>query len=365
MGRELTGYALPGWARRWLWVLAMAAIAAILPWIPPLDGEGYRAWLIQATILAGSAIAFDFAAGYIDVVNFGFAGFVGAGAYAAGIVTTRMDWPVWFGLPIGAAFAGLLGLITGVLTLRFRGMFAAMASWFVSLALMGLAANLITITKGPIGLSVPVLFAGTESNLPYYYTGLALVLVTYLGLRTIIDSRAGLAFRAIGQNMDAARSSGIRPARYRIMNFAISCVAAGLFGAFYAHYYGFLTPAVMGTSNTLQVLVTTYVAGRGTLVAPGMFAFAFVFLTDWLNQSFSALPGLSPFIYGALLVITMVLQPRGLAQLLRRAASSTRRGAVRWRAGSRASKEVVSLPADVATGKGTAASESVEPKVTR
>ena len=64
------------------WMLTALMLLAALPWIPPFESEGLRRWLAGAALLGGFAVAFDFTAGYINVVNFGFAAFSGAGAYA-------------------------------------------------------------------------------------------------------------------------------------------------------------------------------------------------------------------------------------------------------------------------------------------
>jgi branched-chain amino acid transport system permease protein len=78
----------------------------------------------------------------------------------------------------------------------------------------------------PLSFSCPTLLA-TTSNLPYLYIILAMMLVVYIVLKWVVRSPMGLAFKAIGQNMEAARTSGINPVRYRIINFTVSCAFAG------------------------------------------------------------------------------------------------------------------------------------------
>ena len=69
-----------------------------------------------------------------------------------------------------------------------------------------------------------------------------------------------LAFPALGQNLEAARSSGIDPTAYRVLNWTLSCALAGWLGGFYAHYYGILTPDLLHTSKTVEVLAETTAA---------------------------------------------------------------------------------------------------------
>ena len=127
--------------------------------------------------MAAMAVAFDFTAGYINIVNFGFAAFVGVGAYTSGLLAANFGISPWIGGFVGAAVAGFVGLLTGMLTLRLRGIYAAVMTWFVGLALMGLARNMTEITRGSLGLNVPLLL-DTSDNLPYYYVILGMLFVT-------------------------------------------------------------------------------------------------------------------------------------------------------------------------------------------
>ncbi|MBN1657187.1 MAG: branched-chain amino acid ABC transporter permease, partial [Anaerolineae bacterium] len=249
--------------------LVLIILLALLPFIPPFDQEHILRWMIMGAFLAAQAVAFDFTAGYINVVNFGFAAILGAGAYTSAILANTN--PVlavtpgispWIGIWVGAILAGLIGLGLGIITLRLRGIFAAVMAWFMGIALLGLANNLVDLTRGPLGMA-PRPFLDTPSNRPYFYIILAMLLVVYITLQLVVKSKFGLAFKAIGQNFDAARASGINPTYYRVFNFALSAFFAGWLGGFYAHYFGSLTPAtMMHTSKTVEVLAIAYIGGR-------------------------------------------------------------------------------------------------------
>jgi branched-chain amino acid transport system permease protein len=103
--------------------LLLLVIVAILPLIPPFSQEHMIRWLIMGAFLAAQAAAFDFTAGYISVVNFGFAAVLGLGAYTSAILANKS--PVlmiqpgispWIGIWIGALLAGVVGLGLGWLT---------------------------------------------------------------------------------------------------------------------------------------------------------------------------------------------------------------------------------------------------------
>ena len=300
--------------------LVLLIVLALLPFIPPFDQEHILRWLIMGAFLAAQAVAFDFTAGYINVVNFGFAAILGAGAYTSAVLANTS--PVlaiqpglspWIGIWAGAILAGLIGFGVGILTLRLRGIFAAVLAWFVGIALLGVANNLVDITRGPLGMA-PRPFLETTSNRPYFYIILAMLLVVYITLRLVVRSRFGLAFKAIGQNFDAARASGINPTFYRVFNFTLSAFFAGWLGGFYAHYFGSLTPqTLMHTSKTVEVLALAYIGGRGSLWGGMAIAFPFVFGIEALRSNLTELPGLHLVIYGVLMILIMVYYPDGFA----------------------------------------------------
>jgi branched-chain amino acid transport system permease protein len=302
--------------------LVLLILLAVLPFIPPFNQEHILRWMIMGAFLAAQSVAFDFTAGYINVVNFGFAALLGTGAYTSAILANTS--PVlaltpgispWIGIWVGAIVAGLLGLGLGILTLRLRGIFAAVMAWFVGIALLGLVKNVPDLTRGALGMA-PRPFLETTSNRPYFYIILAMLLVVYVILKLVTRSRFGLAFRAIGQNFDAARASGINPTYYRVFNFTLSAFFAGWLGGFYAHYFGSLTPdTLMHTSKTVEVLAIAYIGGRGSLWGGMAIAFPFVFFIEFLRSNLTQLPGLHLVIYGVLMILVMVYYPSGFVGL--------------------------------------------------
>ncbi|MBF0529240.1 MAG: branched-chain amino acid ABC transporter permease [Deltaproteobacteria bacterium] len=285
----------------------------VLPFIPPFNQEYLIRWLVGAGLIAAASIAFDFTAGFINIVNFGFYAFVGFGGYVSALLAIHWGLHPGLGMLAGAFLAGILGLMLGFLTLRQRGIFAAVVTWFLGLSLMGLATQLTGLTRGVLGLRSPLLFP-TTSNLPYFYLILGLMVVIYIVTKWVVRSNMGLAFKAIGQNMDAARTSGINPVFYRVSNFTLSCFFAGLLGGFYAHFYGVLTPEVMSTSKTVEVLVVAYIGGRSSLWGGAVIAFPFVFAMELLRSSLSDLPGVNLVLYGVFLTLVMIYYPNGASQ---------------------------------------------------
>ncbi len=316
--------------------LAVLVFALVLPFIPPFTGQDYQRYLVSAALMAAMAVAFDFTAGYINIVNFGFAAFTGVGAYTSGLLAANLGISPWIGMFVGGAMAGVVGLLTGMLTLRLRGIYAAVMTWFVGLAVMGLARNMTEITRGSLGLNVPLLL-DTSDNLPYYYVILGMLLVTITVLKLVTWSTLGLAFRAIGMNLQSARASGINPTKFLVINFTLSCAFAGWLGGFYAHYYGILTPDIMLTSHTVEILAVAYIGGRGSLWGPAVIAFPMTIAVELMRTQFSNLPGLHLILYGLVLILVMIYWPSGFAGLVRSAGAwITRRRANRTAAATRA-----------------------------
>jgi len=283
-----------------------------LPYIPPFNQDYLLRWLIAGILMAAQAIAFDFTAGFINIVNFGFYAFVGFGGYVSVLLVQHLGIHPLVGMFAAGFAASILGFMLGLLTLRLRGIFAAVVAWFLGLALMGLATQMVWLTRGVLGLRAQQMF-DTTSNLPYYYMIIGMMVIIYLVTKWIVRSDIGLAFRAIGQNMDAAKTSGINPVFYRVSNFTISCAFAGWLGGFYAHFYRILTPDVLLTSKTIEVLVVAYIGGRASLWGGAVAAIPFVFAMELIRSYFSNLPGINLIIYGIFLILVMFYYPGGLA----------------------------------------------------
>jgi branched-chain amino acid transport system permease protein len=292
--------------------LIALVVLLILPFVPPFNQEYLIRWLISAALIASLSIGFDFTAGLINIVNFGYCAIMGLGGYTSAILAERIGLTPWIGILMGGAVAAVLGLIIGSITLRLRGIFAACLAWFFGLALMGLATKMVWLTRGPLGMRVDRLFE-TPSNVPYYYLLLAIMVVFYIICKWVTRTRMGMAFKAIGQNMEAARTSGINPVFYRVSNFVLSCALGGIIGGFYAHFYGILTPDIMLTSKTVEVLAVAYIGGRGSLWGGAAIAFPFILAMELVRSSLSNLPGLHLVIYGILLILVMIYYPGGFA----------------------------------------------------
>jgi len=284
----------------------------LLAAVPLVAKDEYIRHLTLIGMLFGAqAMVSDFTIGFINISNFGFAAFFGLGAYTTGILTTQYGISPWVGLLAGMLMSGLLGVFTGVLTMRLRGLYVSIMAWFMALALQALTLVMVKVTRGAWGLFVNPMFT-SESILPSFYTLLLITILIYIVIKTIIESRIGLAFRAIGMDVDYARASGVNPTRYKMVAFTLSCAFAGLLGAFYAHFIGILTPEVMGTQRTVEIIALNVIGGRGSVWGGLLAALLVIPLFEYLKS----LMAIRLIIYGALLVTVMVFYPAGMAGLI-------------------------------------------------
>ena len=281
-----------------------------------IEDEYYIRILTTALMYGALAMAFDFTSGYIGIVNFGFAAFWGLGAYMTGCLGYHLGWSPWQGLFFSIMSAAVLGLCLGLLTIRLGGIFAACMTWFVAMAMLSVASNWVSVTRGATGLTIPLLYQ-SETNFPYLLTVIIIALLSYVILSLLIRSKAGLAFQAIGQDVEAASISGISANYYKVLNFTISCAFAGFIGWFYAHYVGVLTPQVLHTRATVEVMVISYIGGRGSLWGGLIAALLIIPTMEQLKsiQALSDMMELRLLLYGVLMIVVMIYYPGGLSGL--------------------------------------------------
>jgi branched-chain amino acid transport system permease protein len=289
--------------------LVFLAILAIGPLF--IEDEYLIRLLVVSLLLGGQAIIFDFTAGFINIVNFGLAGLVGLGAYTSALLVIKLGASPWIGLIAATVSTGTVGFLIGILVLRLRGIYAAIMTWLVAMTLQAIATAAVPLTNGYLGLSVPLLLE-TSSTRPYYYVLLLLVVLTYVIEQAVVRSHIGLAFKAIGQNVDAAEASGVNLTKYKVFNFTLASVLLGLFGGYYAHFMGVLTPDVMATSHATEVLALSYIGGRGTIWGGLVAAFLIIPVFEYLRE----LLAVRLVIYGLLMIVVMLFWPGGIARIL-------------------------------------------------
>jgi branched-chain amino acid transport system permease protein len=300
--------------------LKLAALIGLLILVPRLADHPYITTIFISALMFGIFGAiYDLMIGYAGLANFGYAGFIAAGAYGSALASFHYGISPWFGLLIGGLCGGLMGLFTGLITLRLRGLYLGLTTWFVAEALRFTIANTPEYTRGVLGLAVapfPDLLGidfARGQLLHYYYLLVLLGAIILLTMHVLVRSRIGLAFKAIREDQLATESLGLNTTKYKLINFTIACCFTGVIGSFYAHYLGILspTPEEFGVPRTVEVLTIAYVGGRGTLWG-SLFA---GFLLIGFQEYFRELEAWRLVMFGVLLIVVMIFAPKGLAGL--------------------------------------------------
>jgi branched-chain amino acid transport system permease protein len=301
-------------------ILKIAALIGLLIFVPPLADHPYITTIFISALMFGIwGAIYDLMIGYAGLINFGYAGFIAAGAYGSALASFHYGISPWFGLLIGGLCGALLGLLTGLITLRLRGLYLGLTTWFVAEALRFTISNTPDYTRGMLGLAVdpfPSILGIDFSRgqlLNHYYLLLVLGAAILIAMHLLVRSKIGLAFKAIREDQLATESLGLNTTKYKLISFTVACFFTGVIGSFYAHYLGILspTPEEFGVPRTVEILTIAYVGGRGTLWG-SLFA---AFLLIGFQEYFRELEAWRLVMFGALLIMVMIFAPKGLAGL--------------------------------------------------
>jgi branched-chain amino acid transport system permease protein len=208
--------------------------------------------------------------GLTGLINFGHVGFFCIGAYAAAILSTKTGLPVAAGFVAAAALAGLAALPIGLVSLRLRDDYFAIVTLGFSETVRLVVTSERWLTNGVQGIpGIPRLFDGLGVGMASAIALLALLLAVNaaavaLFLR-LARSPFGRMIEAIRDNEEAVRALGKDPARFKIRVLVIGAAVAGVAGAFYAHYIGYVVPDQFVPLITFYVWMAIIMGGVGRI----------------------------------------------------------------------------------------------------
>ncbi|HUI96942.1 MAG TPA: ABC transporter permease [Xanthobacteraceae bacterium] len=289
--------------------LALVGILALLPALP-LPG-GLLASLVIALILFIAVLGLDVLMGYAGQVSLGHAGFMAVGGYAAAILATSYDWP-----PLAATLAALAlsvacALVLAAATRRLRGHYLALATLAFGLLVDSLTVGLVDLTGGPSGLvGIPAFAAGIAFDTPtrMYYLVLALAVALVVMLEGGMRMGFGRALKAVRADQLAAAALGVNVGRTKVVALCIAAALASLSGSLYAFNFHFLSPDMVSTSRSFELIAMLVLGGEGTLVG-GLFGALVLTLLPTLVQDLAAFKTAAE---GAILVVIFLVLPEGL-----------------------------------------------------
>lgn len=307
-------------AARWraLGPVLLFAALALVPAAARFGAESYILSLMTRVVVLGlAAMSLDLLVGYVGLVSFGHAAFLGIGAYAVGILSAEgIDEGA---LQLAAALAGsaLFALATGAVSLRTRGVSFIMITlafgqmvFFFATSLAGYGGDDGTSLSRRSRVFGADLLA---SDTVLYYVALACLVGAYALCRMVVASRFGRVLSGTRENAARMEAIGFQPFRYRLVAYVLAGTIAGLCGWLLANQTGFVSPATMSWQRSGDLIFMVVLGGQGTLHGAILGAVTFLLAEDVLAH----LTEHWRIIFGPLVILVVLFARGGLTGLLR------------------------------------------------
>src|SRR6185437_752941 len=311
---------IPQAKRRRVLVTFLVIAAALFPIIDGNDGDIDAA--ANACSFAVLALGLNIVVGFAGLLDLGYAAFFAIGAYSYGILASYQVHPVWSDfwlpfqwlglvarmagdggaadlvhftfsfwlmLPLSALIAAFFGILFGAPTLRLKGDYLAIVTLGFGEIVPIVARNTPYLTNGSMGLNgvaPPVLFGyrfGVES-MPYYYVGLAMIVLLIFISYRLKDSRIGRAWMAIREDEIAAGAMGVNRVKLKLLAFAIGAGFAGSTGVLYVAKLQTATPEMFMFPVSVMILVMIVLGGMGSVAGVVLGALILALLQSWFLQ---------------------------------------------------------------------------------
>lgn len=303
-----------------LWLLGFIVVLIITPAL--VTGRVSLGIFIFVGLFSLIVIGLTLLAGHAGQVSLGQAAFYGIGAYISAITTLRLGLPPALGVMLAVTGAAFIAYLIGAPIFFLRGHFLVLGTLGLNIVVDVVIRNVQGLTGGPTGLTgIPPLSVGRTiiaGDRAYYYLIWTLVLVALWLGRNLIHSRIGRALAAIRASEVAAATIGINPAFYKARMLALSAAFAGLAGALYVHYLGFVSPSPFAFNFSIDLLVMSVLGGIAYLPGAVLGTAVLTVLREVLRTIMPRLLGTGAsaeyeiVVFGLLLALVVVLAPGGI-----------------------------------------------------
>ncbi len=311
-----------------------AILLLVLLTLPFWIADQYYLHIVVTTgIFIVGAMSLNLLLGYTGQLSLGHIAFFGIGAYTSALTSVGFDIPVFwgdgriihepwhpaFGVLMGTLVAGVCGYLVGKLSFKIRGAYFVIVTISFAEVVRLVALNWVDLTQGPLALSnIPPLgynFPGMEevvfwSKTPNYYLVLALILISHVLIKRVVQSRMGRAMIALRENESLATSVGIDVTRYLVFGAVMSAALAGAAGTLYAHYIRIIDPDIFLFIYTVTMVIMVVTGGKGTLAGPIVGGVIFGALPVGLRAV--AAPEVQWVVYGIAMILIVFFLPRGI-----------------------------------------------------
>ncbi|MBN1381130.1 MAG: branched-chain amino acid ABC transporter permease [Deltaproteobacteria bacterium] len=318
-------------------IVGLMALFAIVP----LVLSPYMLYIVNMIGIASiAAIGLNILIGYTGQISLGHGAFFGVGAYAAAILATSLGMPFIVAVPAAGVITALVGMIFGIPSGRLKGLYLTIATLAGQFIIEYVLVHWESLTKGTMGINLPAatLF-GLElfSDRSFFFVIFISLVIMVLMAVNLMRTKYGRAFIAIRDNDRAAEGMGIPIFRYKLLAFAISSFYAGCAGGLWAFYMRSITTEPFNLNLSIEYIAMVIIGGMGN-IAGSIFGAVFItFLNEGLRWgtdilinlgTFSSaaltMAPLREFVFGLAIVLFILFEPRGLAEVWRIVRSSFR-----------------------------------------
>jgi branched-chain amino acid transport system permease protein len=295
-------------------LLALLAFAIAFPLLFP-NGE-MTSIAFFTLMFAAMVTAWNLLAGYAGYLSLGHIAFFGLGAYSLALICKHWNVPAGYGIfllvPVAGLIAAIIAIPVGWVALRVRRHAFIVITIAIFFIWQLLAENLTNVTNGTTGLDLPfpTEWSGQSFNIPFYYVILTLLLIATAISWWVRHSKFGLGLLAIRDDEDRALGLGVRTELSKLSAFVIAAFIIGMAGAIWAYFIGAVYPAsAFDPTFDITMALMGFLGGIGTISGPILGALLLEPLHQYLAADY---PDLYLVLYGALLVLVLLLLPRGI-----------------------------------------------------
>jgi branched-chain amino acid transport system permease protein len=308
---------------------AIAGVVILL--LSPLFLNNYYLnLLIQIGYLGIAALGLNIVVGFTGQISLGHSAFFGFGAFASAWLNNSMGIPVFFAIPLAGVMTTAVGMIIGTPAARLKGLYLAIATLAAQFILEDFFSRADWFSGGSSGaLAEPFTIFGYALNTDstYLYVVLFYLVILYVAASNLMRSRDGRALVAVRDHYLSAEIMGVNLTKYRILSFGISSFYAGIGGALFAHYIGYVSVEGFTIFLSIQFLGMIIIGGLGSVMGSLMGA-AFLVLLPELMEAIvgalqewelggagvqSGLPYFKQMAIGLAIVLFLIFEPDGLA----------------------------------------------------
>ncbi len=315
--------------RLWLWI----GIFLLFVTVPVISSPYFLHVLNTMGIASIAAIGLNILIGYTGQISLGHGAFIGVGAYAAAILATSANIPFLLNLPLAGLVAALVGMIFGIPSGRLKGLYLTIATLAGQIIIEYVLIHWESLTKGTMGITLPspsIFGFELASDKDFFFIIFVSLIVMIWIAVNLMRTKYGRAFIAIRDNDRAAEGMGIPIFRYKLLSFGISSFYAGFAGAIWAYYMVSITSEPFNLGLSVEYIAMVIIGGLGSITGSIYGAIFITFLNEilrWLtdivmNVGIFTEAGLNvaplrELFFGLAIVLFILFEPRGLAEIWR------------------------------------------------